>query len=103
MEKNIFEPGNYLGLEGIIDAPTDNEKWNNQQYNMQIISTNCRNLREKYNYTPEDIAFFSGLYPYQIYRIEGKKYYRVSFYSLGLIARAFGITMKEFADPDLVI
>ena len=103
MEKNIFEPGNYLGLKGEINEPTDNEKWNNQQYNMQIISKNCRNLREKYKYTQEDVAFLAGLYHYQICHIEGNKYYHVTFKSLGLIARAFGITMKEFVDPDLVI
>lgn len=103
MKQNWNEPGNYLGLEGEIDAPTDNEKWNNQQYNMQIISKNCQNLREKHKYTHDDIAFLAGLYPYQIYRIEKNKYYNVTFKSLGLIARAFGITMKEFTDPDLVI
>lgn len=103
MKQNWNEPGNYLGLEGEIDAPTDNEKWNNQQYNMQIISRNCRNLRKKHGYTQEDIAFLAGLYSYQICHIEGNKYYHVTFYSLGLIARAFGITMTEFTDPDLVI
>jgi len=103
MEKNIFEPGNYLGLKGEITEPTDNEKWNNQQYNMQIISKNCQNLRKKYKYTHNELAFLAGLYPYQIYKIEGAKYYNITFKSLGFIARAFGITMKEFTDPDLVI
>jgi len=103
MKKNIFEPGNYLGLEGEIDAPTDNEKWNNQQYNMQIISRNCRNLRKKHGYTQVDVAFLAGLYDYQISRVEGKRYYHTTFKSLGLIARAFGITMTEFTNPDLVI
>jgi len=103
MKQKWNDPGNYLGLEGEIDEPTDNEKWNNQQYNMQIISKNCRKLREKHNYTYENIAYLSGLYPYQIYRIEGKKYYNVTFKSLGFIARAFGITMTEFTDPDLII
>lgn len=103
MEKNIFEPGNYLGLEGEIDAPTDNERWNNQQYNMGIIAKNCYKLRKKYNYTQYDVAFRAGLYHYQICHIEGNKYYHVTFKSLGLIARAFGITMKEFTDPNLII
>lgn len=103
MGKNIFDPGNYLGLEGEIDAPTDNEKWNNQQYNMQIISKNCRNLREKHKYTQEDIAYLAGLQHYQISHIEGNKYYNVTFKSVGFIARAFGLTMKEFTDPDLLI
>jgi len=103
MKQNWNEPGNYLGLEGEISAPTDNEKWNNQQYNMQIIARNCYKLRKKHGYTQEDIAFLAGLYHYQISHIEGNKYYRVTFYSLGLIARAFGITMTEFTNPNLII
>jgi len=103
MKKSIFEPGNYLGLEGEIDAPTDNEKWNNQQYNMQIISNNCRNLRKKYEYTQEDVAYLAGMYQYQIYRIEGNPYYNITFKSIGFIARAFGLTVSDLTNPDLVI
>jgi len=101
--ENIFDPGNYLGLEGEIDAPTNNEKWNNQQYNMGIIAKNCYNLRKKHKYTQEDIAYLAGLQHYQISHIEGNKYYNVTFKSIGLIARAFGITISEFTDPDLII
>ena len=85
-----------------MDTPTAQERLDDQYVNMRNVARNCRKLRKSYGYTQEQLAEISDIQRYQITNIEGNKYYHVQLMTLGLIARAFDISVSELCDPDLL-
>ena len=93
-----FGPGDYRGVGDKIFSATENEKLNNQWWNMRIVSHNVRKLRKEKGLNQADLATLADIQPYQVCWIEGNKYYNVTFKTIGWIARALGVTVSVLTD-----
>jgi len=97
---NEFDAGDYKGECEIISIPTDNEKLNNQWWNMRIVSRNVKKLRHEKGWSQTEVAIRAGVQAYQVCQLEGDKYYKVTFYTVGLVARALGVSISILTNPD---
>ena len=93
-----------------ISAPTLQEKLDNQYYNMQLLARNIHCLRKKMGWTQMELAHIAGVWDHQVSNLEwrtphinrGKEgYYNVTFKTVCLIARAFGVTVSELCNESL--
>lgn len=97
---NKFDCGDYKGEGKEIFTPTENEKLNNQWWNMHILAKNVRRLRIEKGLSQSDLAILADIQPYQVCYVEGNKYYKVTLMTVGWIARALGVTISTLTDPE---
>lgn len=79
----------------MAEIPTEQERLDNQWYNMHILGRNLYRLRKEKNLTQLELALRAGINDYQISKIENCRYYNVSFKTICLIARALDIPTSE--------
>ena len=91
-------------------SPTLQEKLDDQYYNMQLLARNIHCLRKKNGLTQAELARLAGIEYYIISKLEwrtphinrGKPgYYNVTFRTVCLIARAFGISVSALCSETL--
>lgn len=75
--------------------PDDQERLDEQWKNMSVVSRNIYQIRNERGWTQRQLALYAGIQPYQISHIEWRRYYKVSFLTLCLIARALGVTVSR--------
>ena len=95
-----FDCGDYKGVGKEIFTPSENEKLNNQWWNMSILARNVKRLRQERGWSQETLAIMADVQPYQVCWCEGNKYYNVTLKTVGWIARAFGVSLHVLLDPN---
>jgi len=95
---NKSDCGDYKGEGKEIFTPTENEKLNNQWWNMHILGYNVRKLRMEKGLSQSTLAILADIQPYQVCWIEGNKYYNVTFKTIGWVARALGVPVRTLVD-----
>ena len=98
-----FDAGDYKGEGKEIFSPTENEKLNNQWWNMRILAKNVKRLRKEKGYSQSDLAILADIQPYQVCWIEGNKYFNVTFKTVGWVARALGVTLHDLTCSELFL
>ena len=97
---NKVNAGDHKGKGTIIYPPTEQEKLDNKSWNLRIISHNLKRLRKEKGLSQTDVALTAGVQPYQVCNLEGNKYYSVTLLTVGLVARALGISVSDLLiDP----
>ena len=98
MNRNL---GDYKGTGIVIYTPTQQEKDDNQYWNLKILAANIRKLRKEKGYSQTDLGIIAGVQTYQISHLEGDGYYNVTLRTVGLIARAFGVPLSVLLTDNL--
>ena len=86
------------------------EKLDDQYYNMQLLARNIYCMRKRMGWTQVELARLAGIEYYIISKLEWRTphfnrgkigYYNVTFKTVCLIARAFGISVSELCSETL--